>query len=145
MVAKYTVFLAHYEDEGEITKWWPTFDNSIGGQLSDHEVRAKDADAFNGELFCRCSAVSAGAVQVSVSLHALQCSTGGERVTACTAVQGSCDGQLITRRGAARGNYCSLHNEGWARGYPDIEMGRTLLKWHFWTRAPSCVPKQIEF
>ena len=110
-----------------------------------YSVRAKDADAFNGELFCRCSAVSAGAVQVSVSLHALQCSTGDERVTACTAVQGSCDGQLITRRGAARGNYCSLHNEGWARGYPDIEMGRTLLKWHFWTRAPSCVPKQIEF
>ena len=33
MVADYTVFLALYEDEGEITKWWPTFDNSIGGQL----------------------------------------------------------------------------------------------------------------
>ena len=40
-----------------------------------YSVIAKDADAFNGELFCRCSAVSAGAVQVSVSLHALQCST----------------------------------------------------------------------
>ena len=58
MVAKYTVFLAHYEDEGEITKWWPTFDN----RMKYYSVRAKDADAFNGELFCHCSAVSAGAV-----------------------------------------------------------------------------------
>ena len=108
-----------------------------------YSVRAKDADAFNGELLSlQCSRCSTG---LMCWVTAVECSTGDERVTACTAVQGSCDGQLITRRGAARGNYCSLHNEGWARGYPDIEMGRTLLKWHFWTSAPSCVPKQIEF
>ena len=105
MVVEYTVFLVLIEDEGEITKYWPT----------------------------------------TTAMQWCACSTGGERVTACTAVQRSCDGQLITRRAAARGNYCSLRNEGWARGYPDIEMGRTLLKWHFWTRAASCVPKQIEF
>ena len=69
MVGKYTVFLALYEDEGKITKWWPTFDNSI-------IIASEQKTLMHSTVNSYVSAVQIlGAVQVvSVSLHALQCS-----------------------------------------------------------------------
>ena len=61
MVAEYTVFLALYEDEGKITKWWPTFDNSIIIASEQKTLMHSTVNSYVSQV-------------MSVSLHALQCS-----------------------------------------------------------------------
>ena len=63
MVAKYTVFLALYEDEGKITKWWPTFDNSIIIASEQKTLMHSTVNSYVSQVMV-----------MSVSLHALQCS-----------------------------------------------------------------------